>query len=178
MVRFFINQWRKKKESWQQLAATCRYSLGLEGIFNPSVYNFFLIILYLFFGKPNWFFLKLLMNNLTKIPVFYASDWADRFRSLSFCQFIHSLYVSLSPLTSHWFVSSMNVIFPIGFRFWTIMILYLICLNNNIRGGDAIMKNRKSAIFFCVFQNLTREPFFFALLSKFLGVTFFLRSRV
>lgn len=41
------------------------------------------------------------------------------------------------------------------------MILYLICLNNNIRGGDAIMKNRKSAIFFCVFQNLTREPFFF-----------------
>lgn len=163
MVRFFINQWRKKKESWQQLAATCRYSLGLEGIFNPSVYNFFLIILYLFFGKPNWFFLKLLMNNLTKIPVFYASDWADRFRSLSFCQFIHIyiyIYLDTSPLTSHWFVSSMNVIFPIGFPFWTIMILYLICLNNNIRGGDAIMKNRKSAIFF-VYSKISPGSLFF-----------------
>lgn len=41
------------------------------------------------------------------------------------------------------------------------MILYLLCLNNNRRGGDAIMKNRKSAIFFGVFLNLTREPFFF-----------------
>lgn len=101
MVRFFINQWRKKKESWQQLAATCRYSLGLEGIFNPSVYNFFLIILYLFFGKPNLFFFKLLMNNLTKIPVFYASDWADRFRSLSFCQFIHIYIHILGYFSSH-----------------------------------------------------------------------------
>lgn len=40
------------------------------------------------------------------------------------------------------------------------MILYLICLNNNIRGGDAIMKNRKSAIFFCTSLKVLRCDIF------------------
>ena len=54
------------------------------------------------------------------------------------------------------------------------MILYLICLNNNIRGGDAIMKNRKSAIFFVYSKISSGSLFFFFTSLKVLMCDIFL----
>ena len=56
------------------------------------------------------------------------------------------------------------------------MILYLICLNNNIRGGDAIMKNRKSAIFF-VYSKISPGSLFFLHFSQVLRCDIFLKIK-
>ena len=57
------------------------------------------------------------------------------------------------------------------------MILYLICLNNNIRGGDAIMKNHKSAIFFLCIPKSHQEAFFFCTSLKVLRCDIFLKIK-